>query len=99
MIPCCANSQLRQVYVDVNEDNDIRKISFYSPSQGYIAFRDWIGFTTDSGRTFIQKYITATNVNYNGYSNVNLTFGFGIKGVKAFNQDITSGCTTIGIII
>ena len=77
---------MRQVYVDNIADNEIYKLSFYSPSVGYVAFRDWIGYTTDSGRTFTKKYITMGNVNYNGYS-VNLTFGFGISGVKAFDQN------------
>ena len=82
-----AHGQMRQIYVDnVDADNAIRKISFYSPSQGYVAFLRWIGHTTDSGRTFVKKYITNGNVNFNGY-NVNLTFGFGIKGVKAFGAD------------
>ena len=81
-----ANGQLRQIYLDNTEDNQINKISFYSPSSGFIAFTNWIGYTTDSGRTFTKKYITANNVDYNGYS-VNLTFGFGIKGVKAFDQN------------
>src|SRR4051812_39870410 len=85
------NSQMRQIYSDlVSTSNDIRKLSFYSPSTGYVASTgapdDWIGFTSDSGRTLIKRYITNTNVNYNGYS-VNLTFGFGIQGVKAFSQD------------
>lgn len=79
-------SQMRQVYKDTTPDNEIHKISFYSPSSGFVAFRDWIGFTTDSGRSFTKKYITFNNVDYNGYS-VNLTFGFGINGVKAFNKD------------
>jgi large repetitive protein len=81
-----ASAQMRQLYVDNVADNQIYKLSFYSPSQGYVAFRDWIGYTSDSGRTFTKKYITNSNVNFNGYS-VNLTFGFGIKGVKAFNQN------------
>lgn len=80
-------AQMRQIYVDnVQADNSIKKISFYTGSEGYVAFRDWIGYTTDSGRTFTKKYITQGNVNYNGYS-VNLTFGFGITGVVAFNQN------------
>jgi hypothetical protein len=81
-----ARAQMRQVYEDVLADNEIKKISFYSPSQGYVAFTRWIGYTTDSGRTFVKKYITTSNVNYNTYS-VNLTFGFGIRGVKAFGVD------------
>lgn len=79
-------SQMRQVYLDVAGANEIYKISFYNPSSGYVAFRDWIGYTTDTGRTFIKKYITASNVNFGSYS-VNLTFGFIINGVKAFDQN------------
>lgn len=78
--------QLRKLYQDSNEDNHINKISFYTPSTGYVGFWDWIGFTTDSGRTFTKKYITINNVDFNGYG-VNLTFGFVINGVHAFSQD------------
>ena len=80
------HAQMRQLYVDADAGNQINKISFYSPGSGFVAFADWIGFTTDSGRTYVQKPITLSNVNYNGYS-VNLTFGFDILGVKAFNQN------------
>ena len=86
-----STAQMRQIYVDPGGDYKIiRKISFYSASHGYIASTDngppFVGFTTDSGRTFTKRFITLGNVNYNGYS-VNLTFGFDISGVKAFNQD------------
>lgn len=80
-------AQMRQVFVDpVQAQNGVVKASFYSPSEGYVAFSKWIGYTTDTGKTFIRKYITPTNVNYNGYG-VNLTFGFGISGIKAFDKD------------
>jgi hypothetical protein len=86
-LPECSTAQLRQVYVDAQQaDNNISRISFYSPSSGYVGFTYWVGYTQDSGRTFIKHYITTGNVNYNGYS-VNLTFGFGIAGVKAFSAD------------
>ena len=78
--------QMRQVYLDTVVGNEVHNFSLYSPSEGYVAFRDWIGYTSDSCRTFTKKYITNSNVNYNGYS-VNLTFGFEIIGVKAFNQN------------
>src|SRR6187402_1165616 len=82
-----SDAQMRQVYIDnIEPDNEIFKLSFYSASEGYVATWDWIGYTTDSGRTFTKKYITLSNVNYNGYG-VNLTFGFAINGVKAFNQN------------
>jgi len=80
-------AQMRKVYLDSSEGNHISKISFYSPSQGYVAFNDWIGYTTDTGRTFTKKYITQQNVDYNGYL-VNYLVGFDINGVKAFNQSI-----------
>lgn len=80
------NAQMRKMYVD-NNDNHIRNSSFYSTSKGYVAFAHWIGFTEDSGRSFIQKHILYSNVDFNGFNNVNLTFGFGISGVKAFNID------------
>jgi len=83
-----SHSQLRQMSLDnIEPDNEIYKISFYSPSEGYIGCRDWIGYTSDSGHTISKKFITLSNVDYNGYFSVNLTFGFGISGVKAFNQN------------
>lgn len=91
-------SQMRKVYLDISqEDNDISKISFYTASDGYVAFRDWIGYTTDSGRTFVKKPITLSNVDYNGYG-VNLTFGFIINGVKAFNQSTVIAYGHYGLV-
>lgn len=81
-----ANAQLKQVYKDSNEDNEVRKFSFYSKTEGYIAFKDWIGYTLDGGVTFQKKRVVPTNVNFNGYS-VNLTFGFSVSGVKAFDKN------------
>lgn len=93
-----ATAQMRKLFIDEQEPgNDIRKISFYTPDQGYVAFRDWIGFTADSGRTFTKKYITQSNVNYNGYG-VNLTFGFGISGVKAFDQNTLIAYGDYGLV-
>ncbi len=82
-----ALAQMRQMYLDADEDNDIHKLSFYSPNEGYVAFKNWIGYTTDSGRTYKKKFITTSNVNYGSYTNVNVTFGFGIEGVKAFDKN------------
>lgn len=80
-------AQLKKVYVDnTDPDNGICKMSFYAPSEGYVAFRKWIGYTTDSGRTFTKKYITLSNVNFNGFP-ANLLFGFGINGMKAFDKN------------
>ena len=92
------HGQMRQVYLDNFEpDNEVYRLSFYAPSEGYVAFRDWIGYTTDSGRTFTKKYITWGNVNYNGYS-VNLTFGFFIHGVKAISQSVIIAYGHYGLV-
>ncbi|MBV4360641.1 FG-GAP-like repeat-containing protein [Pinibacter aurantiacus] len=82
-----AGAQMRKVFLDqYQEDNQVKKISFYSPSSGYVGFSDWVGFTTDTGRTFQRKYIGMANVDFSGYR-VNLTFGFTISGVHAVNAD------------
>ena len=78
--------QMRQVHLESDPNNHINKISLYSPSQGYIGFTNWLGFTIDTGRTFTPKYITAGNVNYNGYF-FSTIYGFNIHGVKAFSQN------------
>ena len=82
------SAQMRQVNVDnaTNPVIDIKKISFFSPAQGYVAYSNSIGYSSDSGHSITKKLITIGNVDYNGYS-VNLTFGFGISGVKAFDQN------------
>lgn len=82
-----AFAQMRQLYQDADENNHLTKISFYSPNEGYVAFAKSIGYTTDSGRTYTKKFITLSNVNYGSYTNVNVTFGFGIGGVKAFDKN------------
>ena len=86
-----SQAQMRELYRDGQiTSNKFQKLSFYSPSSGYIAALDqnqsMVAYTSDSGRTFTKRYIGINNVNYNGYS-VNLTFGFYINGVKAFDQN------------
>lgn len=77
---------MRHMYTDQVAENDISSISFYSGSEGFVAFRDWIGFSSDSGRTFAKKYVTIGNVDY-GTHMVNLTFGFDIAGIHAFDAN------------
>jgi len=79
-------SQFKQVHLESNENNHIQRINLYSDAEGYIAFSKTLGFTVDSGKTIVYKPITNSNVNYNGY-NVNLTFGFELSGVKAFDRN------------
>ena len=80
------NGQFREVYTEGNPFNVINGISFFSGSKGYIATDNYVGYTVDSGRSFLQKYVTFFNVDFNGYS-PNLTFGFHSLGVHAFSQD------------
>lgn len=84
--PRFAHAQLREAYRGTNRNDNIYGMSFITPSTGYVAFQDFIGFTTDSGHTFIHRNVTTGNVDYNGYI-VNLTLGFNTKGVKAFSKD------------
>ena len=81
-----ASSQMRHIYKDLDASNEIKNQSFYAPAEGYVASNKWVGYSQDSGHSFVRKYITLNNVDYNGYS-VNLTFGFAINGVYAFNKD------------
>lgn len=80
-----AAAQFHQVHIEPDMDNAL-KPSFYAPNEGYVAFDKFVGYTTDSGKTYVQKKITNSNVDYSGNS-VNLTFGFTIKGVKAFDKN------------
>jgi len=80
-----ASSQMRKVHDDY-QLLDVLRLNFLSPSEGYVAFTTSIGYTADSGRTFTRKEITLNNVDFNNYT-VNVTFGFGINGVRAFSKD------------
>ena len=80
-----AFAQFHQVHIEPTVNNAVR-LSFYAPNEGFVAFDSYIGYTTDSGKTYIQRKITTTNVDYSG-NPVNLTFGFKINGVKAFDKN------------
>lgn len=80
-------AQLRLIYYDTLQDyNHLNKISMLDPAEGYMAFSRFIGYTTDSGRHYNKKFITFSNVDFNGFF-PNLTFGFGINGVVAHSRD------------
>lgn len=79
-------AQFREKYKDQNQYNRIRGMSFVNPATGFIAFGNLIGYTEDSGHTYLEKPITLNNTNYNSYA-VNLTFGFSPHGVHAFSKD------------
>lgn len=79
-------AQLKQVYKDADEENELRKISLYSKSEGYITFKNWIGYTTDSGASYQKRVINLSNVNFNGFQ-PNLTFGFSLAGTIAFDKN------------
>ena len=87
---CCFSllsfSQWKTVYHGTDSTNEITGISFYASTEGYIASTAYIGYTQDGGRTFQKKFITYSNVDFNGYG-VNLTFGFEPAGIKAFSKD------------
>ena len=80
-----AGAQFHEVHIEPDVDHAV-KLSLYSPSEGFVAFNKYIGYTTDSGRTYTKKTITTSNVDYSG-NPVNLTFAFTINGVKAFDKN------------
>jgi hypothetical protein len=91
LVAAGANAQMRQVYVDgTSPANEIKKISFYSPSEGYVAAKDpghhWVGYTTDSGRSLLRRPITPSNVDPGQYL-APIFLGFSLSGVKAFDQN------------
>lgn len=57
-----------------------------SATTGYLATSKWIGYTLDSGHTYQKKYVTISNVDYNGYP-VNILFGFSVEDIHAFSSD------------
>ena len=78
-------AQFREIFNGGNINRDITGMSFISPSTGFVSFTSNVGYTTDSGRTYITRIVSPANTNYNGYS-VNLTFGFLTAGVHAFSS-------------
>lgn len=88
---CCALSltvraQFNQVFVESDMENEVLNASFYTANDGYVAFTKWLGVTHDGGKTFIKKPIEYGNVDW-GSNPVSLTFGFGFKGVRAFDAN------------
>lgn len=79
-------AQLREIHTAGDLNNDIKGVSFLTPSTGFLAFTNYIAFTQDSGHTYVQRPITLANTNFNGYT-VNVTLGFVPSGVWAFSAD------------
>lgn len=79
-----AHGQWRNIYQGPDSLNNILSASFFNSTSGFIATTKWIGYTTDSGYTYQQRYIGNGNVNF-GTNSVNLTFGFLPSDIYAFN--------------
>jgi hypothetical protein len=86
LITHAARSQWRPAYLGTDSTDNTYGMYFLTPSTGFVAFDKFIGFTQDSGKTFVHRPITLSNVDYNGYS-VGLTLGFAPKGIVAFSTD------------
>ena len=80
------NAQWVDKYIGSDSTDNIKGVSFFSPSSGYVAFSKSIGYTTDSGQTYTKYTISTANTNFNGYT-VGLTLGFLPQGIKAFSKD------------
>jgi len=83
-----ATAQFHQVHYDGynNYSKQINHLDFYKANEGYIAYNNGIGFTTDTGHIIEVRDITNSNVNFGSYD-VNITFGFAVSGVKAFSSN------------
>jgi photosystem II stability/assembly factor-like uncharacterized protein len=81
-------AQFREKYRGGVVSDDINGMFFLTPSTGFVAFSyNYIGFTQDSGKTYIQRPISYTNTDFNGFQRVGLTYGFTPKSVLAFSTD------------
>src|SRR5215213_1613989 len=80
-------TQWREINRGNDEDNTINGASFINPSTGFLAFTKFIGYTTDSGHTYLPRYVRYDNTDFNNFYGVNLTFGFEASGVHAFSSD------------
>jgi len=81
-----SKAQWGTAFHGTDQNDAITGMSFFTPTNGYVAFQKFAGYTQDGGKTLLRYYISPGNVNFNGYS-VNLTFGFLIQGVRAFSKD------------
>lgn len=82
-----SNAQWRVAYQGTLPNTSITGISFYKPFTGYVAADNWVGYTTDSGKTVSKRYVAYGNTDFSFDYSVNLTFPFNIEGVKAFSAD------------
>src|SRR6185312_17563446 len=79
-------AQFREQYRGTDTTENIQGMFFLTPSTGFVAFSNFLGFTQDSGKTYIQRNVSYANTDFNGY-NANLLFGFAFKGVFALSSD------------
>jgi len=82
-----AKAQWNLQYHGTDTTDNIVGVSFISPSTGYVAFSKFIGYSTDTGKSYSRNYIQTANVDFNGFQSVDLTLGFIINGVKAISKD------------
>ena len=80
-------AQFREKYRGGVVTNDVNGMFFLTPSTGFVAFSNYVGFTQDSGKTYTNRPISYTNVDFNGFLPVGLTYGFTPHGVLAFSTD------------
>jgi photosystem II stability/assembly factor-like uncharacterized protein len=86
LITIPANAQFREKSYSGNQYEYVNGMSFLTPLKGFVAYSKRVGYTQDSGKTFVDRPVTIQNTNFNGYP-VNLTFDFNINGIIAFTAD------------
>jgi hypothetical protein len=83
-----AYAQMREIYWgSLAQTGAVKKLDFYTPKEGFVAFSDGVGFTTDTAHSFISfTYISELNVDL-VYWGINPGSKFSVYGVKAFNKN------------
>ncbi|RYY26557.1 MAG: hypothetical protein EOO04_10615 [Chitinophagaceae bacterium] len=81
-------AQMREIYASpLAEVGPVKRIDFFSPKEGFVAFTDGIGFSNDTAHSFRYfNYITSANVDF-AYWGINAASKFFINGVKAFDNN------------
>ncbi|WP_158643898.1 FG-GAP-like repeat-containing protein [Pseudobacter ginsenosidimutans] len=73
-----------KIYPQAQQQEEIKGISFYSATEGYVAFNSKIGFTSDGGQNFVVRQING-KINYNNYPANDLLL-FQSEGIFAFDN-------------
>lgn len=85
LISVSSQAQINKIFPEAGTSATIRKISFYSSTEGFAAFDGNVAFSVDGGKSWNSRPVTANNVNFRSYP-VNGLIRFEADGVHAIDQ-------------